>query len=119
MPYLRHPPYRGGEGMSAIHTVRGQVEPTSLGRTLMHEHVLCDFYRVTGQLDQLLNDEALALDELRHLSDAGGNALVECTTIDLGRDPQGLRRISEHAGLHIVMGTGWYRQLFYPTEIDR
>lgn len=105
--------------MPAIHTVRGPIEPASLGRTLMHEHVLCDFYRVTGRLDQILNDEALALDELRHLSRAGGNGLVECTTIDLGRDPTGLRRISERAGLHIVMGTGWYRQPFYPAEIDR
>jgi len=30
-----------------IHTVRGPVTPADLGRTLTHEHVFCDFYRVT------------------------------------------------------------------------
>ena len=85
----------------------------------MHEHLLCDFYRVTGQLDHLLNDEDLMVDELQRLVDVGGRALVECTPIDLGRDPAGMKRIAERTGLHVVMGTGWYRQPFYPPEIDR
>jgi phosphotriesterase-related protein len=102
-----------------IHTVRGPVAPGDLGRTLPHEHVFCDFYRVTGVLDHLLNDEGLALDELAALAAAGGHALVEVSTPDLGRDPAALRRVSERSGLHVVMGTGWYRQPYYPPEIDR
>jgi phosphotriesterase-related protein len=95
------------------------VAPEALGPTLMHEHVLCDFYRVTGNLDHLLNDENLAAEELQAFRNAGGGALVEVTTRDLGRDPDGLRRISERTNLHIVMATGWYRQPYYPPEIDR
>lgn len=105
--------------MASIWTVRGPIPPDALGPTLMHEHLLCDFYRVTGQLNQLLNDEALAVAELRSHVAAGGRGLVECTTPDLGRDPLGLRRIAERTGLHVVMGSGWYRQPFYPPEIDR
>lgn len=103
----------------AIHTVLGPVDPSALGRTLMHEHILCDFYRVTGQLNQLLNDEHLAVDELKFLVQAGGSALVECTTPDFGRHPAGLRRVAQQTGLHVIMGTGWYRQPYYPPEIDR
>lgn len=102
-----------------IHTVRGPVAPEDLGRTLPHEHVFCDFYRVTGNLDHVLNDEALALDELGALAKAGGRAVVDVTTPDLGRNPAALRRVSERSGLHVVMGTGWYRQPYYPGEIDR
>ena len=102
-----------------IHTVRGEIAPEALGRTLMHEHIICDIYRVTGRLNELLNDEALAADELELLRQAGGSALVEVTTPDLGRDPAALRRIAEQTGLHIVMGAGWYRQPYYPPEIDR
>ncbi|MCY3779317.1 MAG: phosphotriesterase-related protein [Chloroflexi bacterium] len=102
-----------------IHTVFGEMEPSILGRTLMHEHVFCDVYRVTGRLNELLNDEALAVEELASLRNAGGTALVEVTTPDLGRDPQALCRVAEKTELHIVMGTGWYRQPFYPPEIDR
>jgi phosphotriesterase-related protein len=102
-----------------VHTVRGPIEPSALGRVLMHEHLLCDLYRVTRQTDHLLNDEALACEELGHLKAAGGTALVETTPIDLGRNPEGLLRISEATGVHVIMGTGWYRQPFYPPEIDR
>ena len=106
------------EGMQ-IHTVLGEIEPAALGRTLMHEHVFCDIYRVTGRLNELLNDETLAIEELAELRNAGGTALVEVTTPDLGRDPSALRRVAEKTELHIIMGAGWYRQPFYPPEIDR
>ncbi len=102
-----------------IHTVLGEIEPAALGRTLMHEHIFCDFYRVTGRLNELLNDEALAVAELELLRQAGGGALVEATTPDLGRNAQALRRVSQQTGLHIIMGCGWYRQPFYPPEIDQ
>lgn len=102
-----------------VHTVLGPIEPHTLGRTLMHEHILCDFYRVTGKLNELLNDEPLAVKELGYLIEAKGTALVECTTPDMGRNPEGLRRIAQQTGLHIIMGTGWYRQPYYPEIIDR
>ena len=103
----------------AVHTVRGPIQPAALGRTLPHEHVFFDAYRVTGGVRELLNDEALATEELMRLVAAGGAALVDTTTPDLGRDPARLRRVSVATGLHIVMGTGWYRQPFYPPVIDR
>ena len=102
-----------------IHTVRGLVDPAVLGRTLAHEHVICDFYRVTGNLNHLLNDEDLAVAELDVLGGVGATGLVEVTTPDFGRDPAKLRRVAERTGLHIVMGTGWYRQPYYPESIDR
>jgi phosphotriesterase-related protein len=105
--------------VGTIQTVRGPVEPSALGRTLVHEHVFCDFYRITGNLNHLLNDEELAVEELGALVRAGGTALVEVTTADFGRDPERLRRVAERTGLHIVMGTGWYRQPYYPESIDR
>jgi len=102
-----------------VHTVLGEIEPSALGRTLMHEHIFCDLYRVTGRLNELLNDEALAVEELAALRKAGGTALVEVTTPDMGRDPEALCRVAEKTELHIIMGTGWYRQPFYPPDIDR
>ena len=52
---------------------------------------------------------------------AGGGTLVDLTLPGVGRDPARLRRYSEASGLHIVMGTGWYREAYYPAEalIDR
>lgn len=102
-----------------VRTIRGDITADGLGMTLMHEHLLCDFYWVTGNLNHLLNDIPLAVEELASLKQVSGQALVEMTTSDMGRNPEGLVHISEKTGVHIIMGTGWYRQPFYPPEIDK
>ncbi|WP_066949942.1 phosphotriesterase [Microtetraspora fusca] len=58
--------------------------------------------------DWLLGDEQLAVNEAAAFAAAGGSTLVDVTTVGLGRDPAGLRRISEATGLTVVMGAGWY-----------
>ena len=58
--------------MPAIRTVYGTIAPDALGPALMHEHLLSDFDRTTGQPDQLLNDEDPAVEELAALATAPG-----------------------------------------------
>ena len=55
------------------------------------------------------------------LKEAGGTCLADLTLPGIGRDPAWLRRIARRTGLHLVMGTGWYRQPYYPPDalIDR
>lgn len=90
-------------------TVRGPVPATELGVTLPHEHVLIDLVR-EYRADGLLNDEGLAIRELKGFRDAGGSTLVDCTSEGLSRDPEALRRIATDTGVHIVMGSGFYRR---------
>ena len=47
---------------------------------------------------------------------SGIDALVELTTIGLGRDPRGVADIAAHSGLHIVLATGIHREAHYPPE---
>ncbi|MYU26447.1 phosphotriesterase [Streptomyces sp. SID8352] len=54
----------------------------------------------------LLGDEQVAAEEAAAFRLAGGGTLVDLTTAQLGRDPAGLRRISESSGVTVVMGTG-------------
>jgi phosphotriesterase-related protein len=91
-----------------IMTVTGPVSADQLGVVLPHEHVLIDLvreYRGNG----LLNDEHLACRELEALRAAGGGTLVDLTLDEIGRDPAGLRRVSQATGISIVMGCGHYR----------
>jgi phosphotriesterase-related protein len=37
--------------------------------------------------------------------------------VDISRNPEGMKRISEAAGIHVVMGTGHYVALFHPPEV--
>jgi phosphotriesterase-related protein len=101
----------------SVMTVRGPVDAGALGITLPHEHLLIDLYRVTTLSDHLLDDSALAAAELKEYRAAGGGALVDLTTPDIGRNPAALRWISEQTDVHVITGCGWYREPFYPPSV--
>jgi phosphotriesterase-related protein len=91
-----------------VMTVLGPVSPDQLGLTLPHEHLVCDTmreYRAAG----LLHDHELAAAELAAFASAGGGTVVDLSTCEIGRDPLALRAISSAAGVHVVMGSGHYR----------
>ena len=103
-----------------IMTVLGPIDDDRLGITQPHEHLLVNLYRtVTVWNYAAFEDEALAIEELAAFSSAGGRSIVETTTIGIGREPEGLRRISAASGVNVVMGTGWYREPVYPDYIAR
>lgn len=97
-----------------IMTVRGPIAPESLGITLIHEHVIADIFRHSGNPDNILDDPDLAVEELQFFKRAGGNAIVDVTPIEVGRAPVMLREVAERTGLHIIMGTGFYVDAVYP-----
>jgi phosphotriesterase-related protein len=62
----------------------------------------------------LLDDPALAAEELAYFHTAGGSALVDLTVRGLNPRPRKLVQIAKRTGLHIVVGCGWYRQVTDP-----
>jgi phosphotriesterase-related protein len=118
-----------------IQTVLGPIEPEALGRTLMHEHVLCDIrppgtrsdndlgpeitLENTWQINYgrglkragrkyMLDLEDIATREVEMMKHDGGDAIVELSCGGLSPDPNGLRRIAQGTGVHLVMGCGYY-----------
>jgi predicted metal-dependent phosphotriesterase family hydrolase len=110
-------------GMAHVQTVLGPVAPEALGFTLPHEHTRCVLWHVPDRWDywELTGEDDLILPELARFRELGGTCLADVTLPEIGRDPRRLRRLAEASGLHLVMGCGWYRQSYYPTEamIDR
>ncbi|MEX0832194.1 MAG: hypothetical protein WD358_01230 [Nitriliruptoraceae bacterium] len=128
-----------------VRTVLGDVEPTALGQTLIHEHLilslLCywtpgdDVAVASARLDQdnlatvrrnpfavrrnLVIDEIdVAIDEVSRFRVAGGGALLEVTSTNVGRDVVALRLISEATGVHVVASTGYYIGLSHPRGFE-
>lgn len=122
-----------------IQTVVGALEPSQLGLTLMHEHLLCDITppalaaaggdEVEIHLDNVwqirhewcahlgnnrLNDTALMTAELAEFADAGGSAVVDLTTVGIGVDRGRLAELSRASGVHIIAGCGFYTEPFIP-----
>jgi predicted metal-dependent phosphotriesterase family hydrolase len=106
-----------------VQTVTGRVPAADLGFVLPHEHTGIHLWQIPSRWDywELTPDDALLLPELAAYRAAGGATIVDLTLPGVGRDPLRLRRYAEASGLHIVMGSGWYRTAYYPAEalIDR
>ncbi|MBX3031048.1 MAG: hypothetical protein KF809_12940 [Chloroflexi bacterium] len=117
-----------------IRTVAGDIDPRWLGRTMAHEHVLCDLsfrWRPSGHpaddgpvrlgnlqrirraqwasRDNLrLCDPLVAGAELAAFARAGGQSVVELSNRSIGRDLRGLLAVSRASGVQVVAGTGLY-----------
>ena len=119
-------------------TVLGPIYADSMGVTLAHEHCLIDTtrffhepdeeigrkiahepvslsnvgyirYHFHDNLDNLrLLDEGQTINELEFYKQVGGKTIVDATTVDLGRNPLALKRISQRTGLNIIMGSGYF-----------
>ncbi|HKZ82954.1 MAG TPA: phosphotriesterase-related protein [Anaerolineae bacterium] len=96
--------------MSIIRTVRGDIAPFDFGVCYSHEHVLCR--PPVSDRDLVMDSEAAAIQELTWFRQAGGQSLVEMTPADYGRDAEGLLRVSEATGVHIVCVTGHHKEAF-------
>ena len=106
-----------------VMTVSGPIPPDRLGFTLPHEHTGISLWHIANRWDywELTPDDDLIIEELRDFRRRGGGTLVDLTPPGVGRDPDRLRRLASASGVNIVMGTGWYREAYYPAEalIDR
>lgn len=103
--------------MGSVVTVTGEVPSADIGAVLMHEHIICDLYRISGNSDHLLDDVDLAISELRHLATTPVRTVVDVTSVGLGRDLETLRAIASVTGLNIVAGCGWYRDPYLPPQV--
>lgn len=83
--------------------------PISMGQlTFLTAHIW-------GNKDALLlQDPDTSLAEAVAFKEAGGNAIVDVTSIGIGRNPQLLTDLARKSGLHIIMGAGWYRPAWHP-----
>ena len=98
--------------MPTVDTVRGPVDVSALGTTLMHEHVFILDAEIAANYGNAYWDEqariADAVAKLRQLRDRGVDTIVDPTVIGLGRYIPRIQRINAEVDLHIVVATGVY-----------
>ena len=105
---------------TSIHTIKGQVEIDALGLILPHEHLFTDLRG--PHVPDYAQGEASAMVQIvgPHLADAaavGVTALVECSTVGVGRNLSILQSLAEATPIHIVAPTGVYRDAYIPTSL--
>ena len=139
-------PAKQNQGL--IQTVLGPITPSELGPTTTHEHIYIDFSFMfrpaedspseeladapialenlgwirrnyySNHANVQLMDVETSINEIKMYREVGGGAIVDATTIGIGRNPDALARISRESGVHIVMGAGFYVDAVHPEDMD-
>lgn len=100
--------------MSFVRTVLGDIDPSELGVTYAHEHLIIDGGRpVEMSADFLLADVRRLTEELRSGAAAGLQAAIDMMPADCGRNPAKLAELSLASGVHVVAATGLHHEKFY------
>lgn len=103
--------------MKKINTVLGSVAVDALGKTLMHEHLLCANWTARMNYPDWLDRAEfvdLAVRMIKRLKARGYCTLVDATPPSLGRDIDIIREVSEQAEINIICCTGyyWYEEIW-------
>jgi phosphotriesterase-related protein len=98
-------------------TIRGDVPVNTLGLILPHEHLFTDLRgpNIDGyaQEDPELVRKMM-VPYLRRAEKAGVTAIVECSTVGVGRNIGILAQLASHTKIKIVAPTGIYKEDFTP-----
>jgi phosphotriesterase-related protein len=104
----------------AIHTIKGPVDIASLGLILPHEHLFTDL-RGPQDPNYAQGDPSAVLTVvepyLAEAAAAGATALVECSTVGVGRNLAMLQCLADATPIQIVAPTGVYRDAFIPAAL--
>lgn len=109
------------EEIGKVITVCGLAEPAALGAVMMHEHLHSDIYDwktkklieaekpMTAERRELLMREAAPW--LKKCTEFGCRALIDVTMPPWRAWPTFYGEISQATGMHIVLATGFYREV--------
>jgi phosphotriesterase-related protein len=94
-----------------IMTVKGWVDASEIGITLIHEHIVIDWIGSDSTGYHRWNRDSVVeriLPFLQEIAGSGCKTFIDCTPAYLGRDPFVDQRLSELSGLNIIISTGYY-----------
>jgi phosphotriesterase-related protein len=99
--------------MPTLQTATGPVDTSSLGQTLMHEHVAILPHAVRVNVPDAWDLDAVidgCVARVQAVMSRGVQTIVDLTTVDLDRDVALVAEVARRSGCNIVVATGcWWR----------
>jgi predicted metal-dependent phosphotriesterase family hydrolase len=100
--------------VTVVRTVLGDVAPSSLGATYIHEHLILDNALIAGEFAHIhLPSVDDAVSELTACATAGVGAMVDAMPAAGGRHPDRLAEISRRTRIAIIATTGLHTPKYY------
>ena len=100
-----------------VRTVLGDVAPSTLGVTLVHEHLVVDWGELTGKPKLAFDYESTVeriAERLRAAAADGVGAIADCTPIGTGRYADLMVDVARRSGVAIVAATGFFHEGWTP-----
>ncbi len=93
-----------------IMTVNGKMEPSKMGLSLTHEHILVDMEKgATGEIWwERETVKKVVLPYLKEIKSHGCKTFFDFTPSYIGKDVRLLKELADETGLHIITNTGYY-----------
>jgi predicted metal-dependent phosphotriesterase family hydrolase len=100
--------------MAFVRTVLGDIEPTELGITYSHEHLIIDGgLPVLRFPDFRLDDVASMVEEIGSAVALGLRSVVDAMPADAGRNVRKLAEVSRLSGVNVIAPTGLHHARYY------
>src|SRR5437667_8709555 len=104
--------------MTTVETALGPVAAAELGPTLMHEHIVTRSPGVHENWPHLFDRDAILAIAERKMADLYGRgirAIVDLTTVDLGRDIDLIVSVARRSRVRVIVATGvwWMPQRYF------
>jgi len=100
--------------MPFVRTVLGDIEPSALGVTYAHEHLVIDGGLPVERFpDFRLDDVDSMVEELRGAVALGLRSVVDAMPADAGRNVRKLAEISRLSGVNVIAPTGLHHARYY------
>lgn len=100
--------------MTFVRTVLGDIEPSELGVTYAHEHLVIDGGRpVLMEPEFDLGDIDAMTTEVTEAAALGLRSVVDAMPCDAGRNAGKLAELSRRTGVHVVAPTGLHHDRYY------
>ena len=107
--------------MNTLQTVQGPVLVEELRLILPHEHLFTDLRGPLAegyaQADPVTVGKVMR-PYLEEAQRAGVTALVECSTVGVGRNIEVLQHLAELTPIHLIIPTGVYREAYIPPTLQ-
>jgi phosphotriesterase-related protein len=101
-----------------VRTLTGDVDPTELGRTLVHEHLNVDWGEMLGRPNVLDVDRAEMADvmvaKMEALAAVGIGAMAECSPYGCGRYVDLYAEVAARSPVKIIASTGFFHESWCP-----
>jgi phosphotriesterase-related protein len=100
--------------MSFVRTVLGDIDPSEMGVTYSHEHLIIDGGRPIQMVPEFdLGDVAAISKEVKAAADLGLRTAVDGMPCDAGRNAGKLAELSRRTGVNVVAPTGLHHDRYY------